>query len=93
MEKDGEGNEKVVKGYQNYIYQFCYKRNVVVEPLEVARGMRFEYQCFRLWVAVTASCDIEGISVCGDHCLSAWKLLIKLLEGKRSIAYYSHRYE
>jgi hypothetical protein len=42
MQKDGEGNEKVIKGYQNYIYQFCYKRNVVVEPLKVARGMRFE---------------------------------------------------
>jgi len=49
---------------------------MVVEPLKVARGMRFDYQCFRSWVAVTTSCDIEGISFCGDHCLSVWKLLI-----------------
>lgn len=76
MQKDGEGNEKVIKGYQNYIWQFCYKLNVVVERLEVSGGMRFEYQCFRSWIAVKTSCHIEGISVCGDHCLSVWKLLV-----------------
>jgi hypothetical protein len=76
MQRDWEGKEKIIKGYQNFIYQFCYKRNVVVEPRKVARGMRFEYQCCRSWIAVKTSCDIEGISVCGDQCFSMWKLLI-----------------
>ena len=37
--------------YQNYIYQFRYKGNVLVEPMKVShgtlgfRGTQFEYQC------------------------------------------------
>jgi hypothetical protein len=76
MHKAGEENRKAIKGYQNYIYQFCYKRNVVVEPLKVAHGARFQYHRFRSWIVVKTSCDMEGISVCGKLCLPIWKLLI-----------------
>lgn len=34
MHKDREQNKKnAIKNYQNYIYQFSYKVNVLAEPL------------------------------------------------------------
>jgi len=44
--------KNAVKNYQNYFYQFQYKRNVLVEPLRVACGTGFcrtqsEYRWFR----------------------------------------------
>ena len=33
MDKHGEEYKNVIKTFQNYIYEFRYKRNVLAEPL------------------------------------------------------------
>jgi hypothetical protein len=41
MHKDGEKNKnkKSIKRYQNYIYQFQYEADVLVQPLKVAHSL------------------------------------------------------
>lgn len=48
MHKDGEQNKKInaIKSYQKYMYKFCYKGNVLAEPMKVLHRSQFECHTF-----------------------------------------------
>jgi hypothetical protein len=59
MNKDREQNKNInaIKNYQNYIYQFHYKGNVLTEPLKVLHRSQFECHSFINAVLMVNECE------------------------------------